>query len=478
VLKKKVKILIYINIFLFNCLEICCSLCYIKNLKNNPHKDYKLIELSDIESLSKENITIESVSNDFNEISQKVIDLNNKIDNEINKINKLYENTINDITKSYIKKHEILIKEENEIKEELKNQVNKIKEKLEIYLYESNNNIKINERINKGIKNIEDKNMIKLISYISKINKNKRNNKKLFSELMKNIKFKYEEDKINYEEYYFNGIPKPINIQFKDITTSSLNISWNIDNVENKEEIKYRIEMRKENEEFKEIYKGNKNNYIINNLIKDTNYEFIIYSFYNNLIESKSEIYKIKTLLDSNILNESGRGNEFIKKLKEWTGYKKMELIYSGTRDGMTSNKFHNKCDDKGETITLIKNEKGNIFGGYTPIPWTSPSFGSYYNASESFIFTLSNIYNTEPTKFPSKNDQEEVYHHSGYGPRFGGGCDLGVYGDILNKGGWSRFPHSYLDILGKGKSIFAGDSNNNNIDFKIKEIEVFKIFK
>jgi len=470
----KVNILICINIFLLNYIEICCSLCYIKNLKNNPHKDYKLIELSDIESLSKENITIESVSNDFNEISNKVIDLNNKIDNEINKINNLYKNTINDITKSYIKKHKILIKEENEIKDKLKNEVNKIKEKLEIYLYESNNNIKINERINKGIKNIEDKNMIKLISYISKINKNKRNNIKLFSELMKNIKFKYEEDKINYEEYYFNGIPKPINIQFKDITNSSINISWNIDNVENEEEIKYRIEMRKENEEFKEIYKGNNNNYIINNLIKDTNYEFIIYSFYNNLIESKSEIYKIKTLnLDSNILSESKREEEFIKKLKEWIGYKKMELIYRGTRDG---NSFHNKCDNKGETITLIKNEKGNIFGGYASIPWTSAN-KIFYSAPESFIFTLSNNYNTKPTKFASKNDQQEVLHNYERGPIFGEG-DLGVYGDILKNGGWSFFPNTYQDILGKGKSIFTGDYNNSNEYFKIKEIEVFKIFK
>jgi len=476
----KVNILIYRNIFLLNYIEICCSLCYIKNLHNNPQKDYKLIELSDIESLSKENITIESATNDFNEISNKVIDLNNKINNEINKINNLYENTINDITKSYIEKHEILIKEENEIKEKLKNEVNKIKDKLEIYLNESNNNIKINERINKGIKNIENKNMIKLISYISKINKNKRNNKILFSELMKNIKFKYEEDKIKYEEYYFNGIPKPINIQFKDITTSSLNISWNIDNVENKEEIKYRIEMRKENEEFKEIYKGNNNNYLIKNLIKDTNYEFIIYSFYNNLIESKSEIYKIKTLcniIDSNILNESKREEEFIKKLNEWTGYKKMELIYRGTKNGMTSSEFHNKCDNKGESITLIKNEKGNIFGGYASIPWTSPSKGTYYSAPESFIFTLSNIYNTEPTKFPSKNDQQEVRHSSGHGPIFGGGSkDLGVYGDILNRGGWSNFPNTYPDVLGKGKSIFTGDSNITN--FKIKEIEVFKIYK
>ena len=77
--------------------------------------------------------------------------------------------------------------------------------------------------------------------------------------------------------------------------------------------------------------------------------------------------------------------------------------------------------------FTLIKNEKGNIFGGYASIPWTSPSKGIYYSAPESFIFTLSNIYNIEPTKFPSENDQKEVYHYSGYGPCFAGGYDLGV---------------------------------------------------
>jgi len=153
-----------------------------------------------------------------------------------------------------------------------------------------------------------------------------------------------------------------------------------------------------------------------------------------------------------------------------------MELIYRGTRDGMTSNVFHNKCDNKGETITLIKNEKGNLFGGYASIPWTSNA-GSYFSAPESFLFTLSNIYNTEPTKFPSKNNKQEVDHNSSYGPIFGGGDDLGVYGDFLNRGGYSEFPYTYHDILGKGKSIFTGDSNNNNNKFKIKEIEVFKIY-
>ena len=150
-----------------------------------------------------------------------------------------------------------------------------------------------------------------------------------------------------------------------------------------------------------------------------------------------------------------------------------MELIYRGSRDGQD---FHKKCDNKGETITLIKNEKGNIFGGYASIPWTSDN--SYHSAPDSFLFTLTNIYGTQPTKFSNRNDQKEVYHNYSCGPRFGGGNDLGIYQDFKKDGGWSNFPYTYQDNLGKGKSIFTGDLNNNNINFKIKEIEIFKILK
>ena len=34
------------------------------------------------------------------------------------------------------------------------------------------------------------------------------------------------------------------------------------------------------------------------------------------------------------------------------------------------------------------------------------------------------------------------------------------------------------IDTLGKGKSIFTGDYNNSSGSFKIKEIEVFQVFK
>ena len=152
-----------------------------------------------------------------------------------------------------------------------------------------------------------------------------------------------------------------------------------------------------------------------------------------------------------------------------------MELIFRGSRDGMTGKSFHNKCDNKGKTIIVIKNEKGNIFGGYASVPWTSD--GSYHSAPDSFLFTLTNIYNIQPTKFPSKNDKKELYHSDTYGPRFGCGTDLGISPDFIKEGPYSGFPNTYQDNLGKGKSIFSGDLNDKT-QFKLNEIEVFKIYK
>ncbi len=161
----------------------------------------------------------------------------------------------------------------------------------------------------------------------------------------------------------------------------------------------------------------------------------------------------------------------------EWSGYKNMKLIYRGTRDGMTSNSFHNKCDNQGPTIVLYKSEK-SIFGGFTSISWSSD--GNYHTSPECFLFTLINIHKTEPTKFPlNNNDKNAVFHYKDYGPTFGGGHDIGVNClDFLNNKIYTYFPNSYQDVLGKGKSIFTGDHNNSNKYFILKEIEVFKLLK
>ena len=188
--------------------------------------------MDDIEALKKENITIESESNNFNEIYDKIVNLKNRIEKEIDKINKLYDKTIEDLTQSYLKKHEQLLKEENDLKEKLQNEVTKSKEKLENYLSLANNDIKLSERIMKGIEKMKnkDENIIKIISYVSKANKTRNEIIYLSGEFMKNIKFHYEEEKsqIKFEEYFFNGIPLPENIEIKDITVFSCSVSLDI----------------------------------------------------------------------------------------------------------------------------------------------------------------------------------------------------------------------------------------------------------
>ena len=154
-----------------------------------------------------------------------------------------------------------------------------------------------------------------------------------------------------------------------------------------------------------------------------------------------------------------------------------MDLIYRGSKDGMTSNNFHNKCDNQGPTIVLYKNEK-SVFGGFSSISWSTD--GKWHSPPDCFIFTLINIHNTEPTKFPLKNnDKNAIYHHSNNGPCFGNGFDIGTdQSDFLNNKIFTNFPYSYQDTLGKGKSIFTGDFNNYNQRFQLKEIEVFKLIK
>ena len=392
----------------------------------------------------------------------------------------MYEKIIDELTKSFKKKYEQLIKEENDLKEKLQIEVTKIKEKLEGFLSKTNNEIKLSEKINKGIKKLDNKDIdiIKTLSYISSINKNKKQMKLLLEVKMKNLKFYYKEEQnqIEYKECYFNGFPIPKNIEFKDVTYCSLNISWEIDNFDKEiKNMKYVVEMRKTNETLIKVYEGNDKSCKIDNLSKDTNYEFRICSMYKNSYGPWTEFHNIKTYIpESIILERTEKMEQFKKQILDWCGFKGTELLYRGTRDGMTSKDFHNKCDNKGPTITLFENEKGNIFGGYASLSWASDN--KWKTANDCFLFTLTNIYNTEPTKFPSKKIGNEVYHDLNNGPVFGWGPDIASYSDFINEDFYSTFPQKYKDILGKGNSIFTGDPNKKTDKFKIKEIEVLKL--
>ena len=127
-----------------------CAYCHFKNL----HPNHKILEISDIDSLKKENISIETSAKDLTNIVEKINLLKDKIEKEINSINTSYEKAIEDLTKDFKEKIENLKKAEKEIKEKLENEVTKVKEKLENILSEIYNLVKMNEKINKGTKNL------------------------------------------------------------------------------------------------------------------------------------------------------------------------------------------------------------------------------------------------------------------------------------------------------------------------------------
>ena len=116
--------------------------------------------------------------------------------------------------------------------------------------------------------------------------------------------------------------------------------------------------------------------------------------------------------LDSLIIENNIKYNQTLKNWIEPNMKIKTELLYRMSRDGIEYSKFHNLCDNKGATITLIKLEDGNILGIYTPLSWDSTS-NDWKNDLNMFVFNL-----TENIKCIKNNKNSYgIYCHSNCGP-------------------------------------------------------------
>ena len=65
-----------------------------------------------------------------------------------------------------------------------------------------------------------------------------------------------------------------------------------------------------------------------------------------------------------------------------------MILLYSGSTHGWEMDKFHELCDEKGPTITVMKSKAGRVFGGFAMQSWDSKTQG--WKADEkAFIYSI-----------------------------------------------------------------------------------------
>lgn len=163
---------------------------------------------------------------------------------------------------------------------------------------------------------------------------------------------------------------------------------------------------------------------------------------------------------------------------------KKATLLYRGSRDGFMASDFHSRCDNFGDTLTVVKSTSGHIFGGYTNQKW------NYTGENEKkrnvgIIFSLVNSVNkTIRFSFEQALSNDEYWLN---GPSFGARDETRVFSrglkyylHICNKSNVYNQSFcnlsktfKYPDFITEGDAFLAGSTS-----FTVAEIEVFQIKK
>lgn len=160
-----------------------------------------------------------------------------------------------------------------------------------------------------------------------------------------------------------------------------------------------------------------------------------------------------------------------LMKFCNFSDSQKWKLIYQGSVDGFSANSFHSKCDQKRNTLVIIKANNSSIFGGYTQEAWSSDNL--YKNDANAFVFNYTR--ENKLAMIKCSNSPNAIYCNASCGPIFGGGHDLFIGNNAnVNSSSYSNLGHSYrhpqlLFGSNEAKTFFAGAYN-----FQVNEIEVF----
>jgi hypothetical protein len=153
---------------------------------------------------------------------------------------------------------------------------------------------------------------------------------------------------------------------------------------------------------------------------------------------------------------------------------KQFSVLWRGSRDGFSASEFHGRCDDHGNTLIVILDTKGNIFGGFTPVKWESAMHQYKADSSlKSFLFTLKNPHNIQAKKFALKAKMKDnaIICSSEWGPRFhdmsvSNNCDTNTESYTYN------FGNAYTNDTGVNRNTFFTGSTH----FQVQEIEAIEI--
>lgn len=115
------------------------------------------------------------------------------------------------------------------------------------------------------------------------------------------------------------------------------------------------------------------------------------------------------SIIDSIILTTQEKNN-----LIALGGFKSFVLCFRGSRDGFYVNVFHRLCDNKIQTVSIIRSHLNSVFGGYTAQTWNA--INTYKSDSTAWIFSLRRRGVTNSERFNVTISGWAMYAHTNFG--------------------------------------------------------------
>ena len=158
-----------------------------------------------------------------------------------------------------------------------------------------------------------------------------------------------------------------------------------------------------------------------------------------------------------------------------------IKLLFSSKVDGVDGYDFHAKCDGKSQTLVIIKEKDGKVFGGYASPPWYIYIYiyiyyylnlfrtnGRTYSTGEcikdpttkSFLFSIK----PKILKLPLTNKSCALFGHIISGPTFGK-LDLQLHSNYLTEAQQKKYYSSLSKLSDAGETIVWGTHNIDNYE-------------
>eukprot|EP01083_Nonionella_stella_P170303 579275_1 len=196
--------------------------------------------------------------------------------------------------------------------------------------------------------------------------------------------------------------------------------------------------------------------------------------------------------LDSNMLSTSEQFALLQLLSESKVKHMDFELLYRASEHEFSALKFHELCDGMAPTVTIIETEFGNVFGGFTSVPWSSQT--QWENDVDAFLFLLRSNEATQPCPqmFNCLRPSVAVRHCSSKGPCFGDGCDVNIV-DKCDKRPFGHESYIYGNVSccynaksgncfsHKGRVLCGGNADKNASDdsmlfFIVVNYEIFHL--